>query len=772
MTQNEAAQSNHRRARHSDHPRANILSYPPQTTGLFIIFILALIGTGLYIGTWIHNEFFIKHWLPAILRCRLEASETVSNLRPDLAILEQIRQTERCEHPAEMRRALFALAGAATVGICALAILYLNPIRIRRRRKLGPPKPELRVGLDKRVETLAAEEGIRRVPTVSMSPEGTDAFSYGAPGKYAIALPRKLAVSWQKSSLFDPVVRHEIAHIWHRDVAFTWLAISVQYVLVPLLALPLAVGLIGGDRSLLGDYVWRAALLAFVTGLVIRALLRAREHDADLRAARTPERLDAMEFLVPTLRSGAIFRPSSKHSKLRQRMAAMVDRLLSTHPRLRQRLVFLNDRFLSKHPTPDQRSHVLAAPEQAARISFIDGLVAAFFVSLTVPLVTQVASALLAGPGHSDLSVLIASLLLGPLLGASVGLGLWRQALVSRAAGRSANPMPVAIGIAAGLVLGQTVSVSQSGSGAPLGFSHPVWFPIAAVLGFGSAILSASLGEIWADVAPSLRSARTSWLTAIVVNSIFFSAVLWVVTSLQLVTEIGGLNAVLVWLLQSLSSWLLLTSVGMLVAVAVAAFILHGRQPRKTASPGWLVSNRVPTTWPDGGRINVSLIIISGVAAGLAGTAVLISFRLIVGPATQSEIVQRAQGYMWLAAATGTVTALMAGLLEPRRGLAAGALAGPLATVVAITGYVLFNSVLGGDLSWNFFVILARPPLALEFALFLFVAPMALFAWPTARCRTRLLPLTTVAFAVIVAAATLVGRNVLVPSDSAFTLLL
>ena len=50
--------------------------------------------------------------------------------------------------------------------------------------------------------------------------------------------------------------------------------------------LPAIVGLASGELSSLPGYAWRAAVLSVVVAVVSAALLRSREHDADLRAAR------------------------------------------------------------------------------------------------------------------------------------------------------------------------------------------------------------------------------------------------------------------------------------------------------------------------------------------------------------------------------------------------------------------------------------------------------------------------------------------------------
>lgn len=71
----------------------------------------------------------------------------------------------------------------------------------------------------------------------------------------------------------------------HHDVAVSWLARSLWYVLGPLLALPVVVALVQREPVLAVDILWRGAVLLGVVVLVVRGLMRAREVDADLRAA-------------------------------------------------------------------------------------------------------------------------------------------------------------------------------------------------------------------------------------------------------------------------------------------------------------------------------------------------------------------------------------------------------------------------------------------------------------------------------------------------------
>src|SRR5215510_5107485 len=81
----------------------------------------------------------------------------------------------------------------------------------------------------------------------------------------------------------------------------------------------------------------------------------------------------------------------------------------------------------------------------------------------------------------------------------------WRATVAGRIAGISARVGPVALGGAAGMVIGQLASLAGTGLGATGGLDHPAWLLVSAALGAGAAALSAGLAELWADAVPRLH---------------------------------------------------------------------------------------------------------------------------------------------------------------------------------------------------------------------------------------------------------------------------
>jgi Zn-dependent protease with chaperone function len=708
-----------------DRPRPDVLAYPSPTTSRYLVFLVALVSAGMFVGIWAHNQILWDEWFAVVTRCEQEALRQAPT-RPGLPdSLTREGVAAPCRADADRRRAAFAFGGAAAAGAAGLIVLYLVPGVVERRRRLRPPVPELQAASD-RLAALAAEAGLSHPPGLVLgSATQRDGFSYGSPGRYRIALPQAVAVRWRSASLFEPLVRHELAHVAHGDVALAWLVRSVWYALAPLLAVPLLLTLVSRDRSLLGDYAWRAALLAVVVQLVSSQLLRSREHDADLLAARWMGGPEAVAALL------ARVRPPGQQSWYR--------------------------RLLANHPSPARRLAVLERPELAAGMTFLDGFTPALLATLAVPLIVSGLVTLLMGAGRSDLAQAAAAVVAGPLLGGSVGLGLWRATLVQRVAGGVVRPGSVAFGVAAGLVLGQLASLAQTGTGFLGDVSHPWLLVVVALAGLGATVLVASLGELWADAAAAVRHPRTSWAAALVVGSVAYAIMLWVAGWLQLLLDWGGWPLTGLWLVTVLGSWPTIGAGAVLVGAAAWAL---AASRRGAAAPTWLLEPGRSHPWPAAGRTGLIEAVLVAVAVGLTGAGTLIAFRVLAGPAPADATEQRFYTYVWMVATAGAAATLALAVLVPRRGVGAGALAGPLACLVTVAGFLAMNTALGGKLYAGFVISVARPPLALGLVLAVLVAPAGLLAWHRKRPVATLWP-AAAAIGLVAVLAVAAGQDTL-----------
>ena len=658
--------------------RVNVLAFAAPTTTRYLAFLAALLSAGIFVGWWGYNQTQGRHWVQDVVSCAEQAQQARISLPPVQAELTREAMEARCSRSVDLRRAEYELGGAAAVGAGALLVVYLAPVIVRRRRRLrglGPPLQEA----GGRLAELAAETGIRRMPRIERGPASQrDAFSYGAPGRPRVVLPPAVAVRWRDRELFDPLVRHELAHIRHRDVALAWLARSVWYALAPLLILPLAVSLLSSDHSILADLLWRVALLGLTVLLVSAALLRSREYDADLRAARVAGEIESLTALLR--------RSSGRHDR---------------NP-LRQ--------LIARHPTPDQRISVLQDPERAAGVTFLDGFSSAFLAGLLFPLVSTVVVVMFTGSGRTDLGDSVAALVAGPLLGGSVGLGLWRTAVAGRIAGIRRQAGPVAFGVAAGLMFGQLASLAGTGSGATGELDHPALLAVSAILGVGATVLSAGLAQLGTDAVPRLDR-RVAMVAIVVIDGLVFASALWIGSTLQLVLDNSGLALARAWLVTLLPSASLVIATVVVLALS-AGWTLWARTGRATA-PAWMIEGENPLAWPSGG-IRARQWVTVALACGIAAEGCLAAFRFIAGPPASFGIqAQRYYLYIWVAAAAGGVCTLALYWLDRARGAGLACLAAPLATLTAVAGFLVVNTALGGNLSVNFVVTVARAPLAL-----------------------------------------------------------
>jgi Zn-dependent protease with chaperone function len=657
-------------------PRPNLLAYPSPTTSRFIVFVAALLAAGAFVGGWIHSQVLGAQWLSTVARCEQQAAALPVSALGAVGDIQRNAAAERCRASAERRRAAFSFGGALLAGGAGLAVLFLVPPVLERRRRLRQLPPTLATATERAAE-LTRAAGMRTSPTLMLGPLSlTDAFSYGTPGHYRIALPPAVAVRWRDPALFDPLIDHELAHIEHRDVALAWLARSVWYALAPLLALPIVVSIFRGDLSLIPDYVWRAALLALTVQLTSTALLRSREYDADLRAAQAT--------------GGA------------QRVAALVARARDAGARPWWR------RIVAKHPSTADRLAVLEQPQIAARVTAIDGLTTGFLAGLSIPVIVSVVTTLLIGSGHTDDAIIIASCLAGPLLAGSVGLGFCRATIVNRLDGRTTPLLWPALGVGFGLALGEATSLAQTGAGAAS--LHPLaWLPLLAVLGVGVTVLAGSEAELLADAAPAARGPRTSWMSSFLVIAVLYSGVLWIGTSQEIPLSLGwvGFEA---WLVTALESPLVLIALAVPTATVVW-WVWAMRRPR--VAPPWAIEHGDGSMpWVLAGRHHVAAALSTGLLAGGLAAAVLVVHRVLAGPAaTELAKTQRFYLLVWMGAAAALASAAPLAFSRAPRGAALGVFAGAIACLVTVAGWL---ATYASTLSWSFVSSVAKQPLALS----------------------------------------------------------
>lgn len=283
-------------------PRPTPLRYSAPSTARFVILVLALLCNGLFVGTAVHNVVEGDRWVADVAACDARSGGSDP--------LERQRAFEECAASAEQLRTVYSVTGGAVGLLAGLAVAIAAPAVIRRRRGLKPLPPQLDA-TSQRVRHLAAESGVRRAPDVLRGRlSQRDAFSFGLPGAYRIALPPKLALRPTDHAVFDPIVLHELAHVSHHDVALAWVARGVWLAVVPLACVPLVFAIVNGDFSIVFDYAWRAVVLLVVVRLVANEVLRVREHEDDLAVGDDADRLPSMLALLSTMASRSSAAPN------------------------------------------------------------------------------------------------------------------------------------------------------------------------------------------------------------------------------------------------------------------------------------------------------------------------------------------------------------------------------------------------------------------------------------------------------------------------------
>ncbi|WP_369746208.1 M48 family metalloprotease [Paenarthrobacter sp. AMU7] len=684
-----------------DRRRVNVLALPAPTTGLYVLFTAALLAVGLFVGSWMHNVVLGREWVQELGKC----------LALDFA------QQQQCTAPLEIRRGLWSVAGAGVMAVFAVAVMFVVPLVIRRRRSLQVPAPKHSAVVE-RFGQLASEAGLRRVPRLYLGPARMgDAFSFGRPGSTAVALPPKIVGLLVRPGPADGVVLHEFAHIRHRDVELAWLARSSWYVTLVVLLVPVA-GAIGEGPSLLPYYLWRAVLLAVVVEIVTAALLRSREHDADLRAAQGS--YGKVSASLGLLGPGT---PATWIQRLRMR-----------------------------HPTREARFAVLNAPSKAATSDFLRSLSAGALAGILGPLVVGTATALLTGSGVVLGGIWASAVVTGSLLGFTVGLDLWRSRFAVALAGAypaesphsarsagvplSGHGLPgvfrVAVGVAVGLALGQVLSFAGIGQdvSAPV---DPMTLIAPIIAGLGTVLICAGFASIGLPLALLARRPRHFWLPVALLSTATLVVTTWMADSLDLaLTNFGWVGAAL-WIQYGYDEW---PGIGVALVLGITATIAacYGQFFRGREARGWMYFNdnnddggldyqRRPHLKAPGSSFWLPLVL--GLVAGIAGSIFLVSQLLLISPIRTAEAASHAD-FLWVSTTVlcwASVSAVLC-LVNPATGPATTFIAGPLTLALCAMGVAVFWLASTDSVPWDVLLSIWAPAMARGFAISLIVVSL------------------------------------------------
>jgi Zn-dependent protease with chaperone function len=601
-------------------PRPNVLALPSATTARLILLLAAVLSGGAYVGISFHDWLLASSTTHEAVACNQRAASS------GLGQSGQLEYLESCLRPEEVLRGLFALGATVLFALLLVAVLLLTQVIIGRRR----PGREMAHYFDDSREYLAE---LRRAGGVSQQtvilvgpPEQRDAFTYGAFGHYRVQVPRGMAAHWRARVLFEPILLHEFAHIFHRDVKWGWFARAAWYAVTPVLLASIVLPALQGDWSYFWSYTWRALLLAVLAQLLIRSYLRARETDADLRAA---------QILRDT--AGITAAISGNVSAKKNRVP-----------------------LLAFHPTAEKRVDAILDPASTVRIGFTDGFTAALLATLAGGVFLGVARNLLYDLNDTlSLSDIISNGLSQAILGFAVGGGLLRATIVARVTGQPVSATGPALGVGAGVAAGLLASLSQTGTGAFDGTARP-WEIVAAVAaGMAATAYAAALARLWSFSTPLATRPRASWVAFCVLATGVFWVLGWVSSRLGDVIEylratgLGqtpyNIYIIALAVIPSRTLLAILLVIGLLITGLLLA------RPR-ASSPAWLLDDGETVAWGGFARRPRAVIAVIAVAvAGAGGAGAILLFEAPGKPL--SDLINLVIGCATLAGLCGSLAA-------------------------------------------------------------------------------------------------------------------
>ncbi|MEV4098078.1 M48 family metalloprotease [Streptosporangium saharense] len=319
-------------------------------------------------------------------------------------------------------QALVPLAGPALVAVLVVPAYLAAPAVITRWHGARPldPWPEA-------VRETVEQAGLERTPTLMVSTRGLSLwmFTYGRRPRHRVMLSAATGLyTLTDTAKVTATLAHELGHLRNRDVDRTYLAVLAAACLALVTIVP-----VGLSAALTTDLApalavtWRDLVIALLLAGTWAAVVRAREHEADLW--------------------GGGLRPRD-----------MLD-LLTDGKQERRHLLRL-------HPPLDRRLEVLRDPDLLLRPSAVEALVTGITAGVVVTELGVSLRAVL--PVPPLVTYWIAGLLAAVPVSGIVGLAVWRAgaARILTLERVLACGLALGAGLVAGLVLAPRSGVRWS----------------------------------------------------------------------------------------------------------------------------------------------------------------------------------------------------------------------------------------------------------------------------------------------------------------------
>ncbi|MFI5468604.1 hypothetical protein ACIA6D_00065 [Streptomyces cacaoi] len=230
----------------------------------------------------------------------------------------------------------------------------------------------------------------------------------------------------------EAMFRHELAHLRLRDVGRVRLAVAAWWILLAGVTLPVGAALLLDPGLLTAALLTRMPIVLVILLLTLCAVLRVREHDADLAAEADP----------------------------RAPLGATAEHVASDlPPNRRQRL--LRAAGLASHPTSGTRLGVLADPARSWGVSAAECLATGLAAGLLFTELALLVAALL--PGRAQLAYGVTGLLTGWAMAGVVVVAWWRAVAVGHRDASGWRPARAGAALGLGVLAGSQLSGRAAG---------------------------------------------------------------------------------------------------------------------------------------------------------------------------------------------------------------------------------------------------------------------------------------------------------------------
>ena len=670
-------------------PRLNPFVFPSDTDLRFVLLVVSVLGSSLFIYNWLYYLFFRSEFLEAHRRCLASTAAAYPDSRGAIADPSAVFALERCIEPAEQAQFFWIVAGVALLLVVAVAIYWAIPALKIRRNRLVPLTDERAPGVGAYLQELCREAGLSRQPTFLVNPRNssTSGLVFGRRGRRYVSLNAGLVMRFYADRpTFRAVVLHELAHLRNADVDKTYFSVAVGIAFAIAALVPLAVyliyALVRGKEELgfVFGVGWRVLALAALVYLTLTAVLRARELYADVRASAWDGPSSALGRVLSTL-------SPSKGGRF--------------------------GHVLKVHPDPVDRRRTLTETDHLFRMGFWDAFGTGVAAMVAVPFLTLALG--LAIPSQLEYwAPMLTALFFAPLAVGVVGLGVWRgtfEAWARNETPRGMGRLGLALGL--GVMVGQALSLDAPVVAGETPVVFNLLLGVSLLVGLPCFLWWISIGaRAWLERVTILRSLRVVVLLGLVtvglVPTVLLGSLLRLFTigpaSLGVleVSPVGVLNAILrshLILLVTISLW----------AFPLAAGLWRER-PASDSTAQWAILDPSPRplTLRRGGRFHLSRTLVMGAVGGLVFCMLLLVVQFgwnNVPEATRSTDQARvlfAVGQVVLAVLVQVITAAVVAIrvrwLSGIHGLFAAFVAGCIMAV----GILVLNLAFGGSITPSF----------------------------------------------------------------------